>query len=357
MALKDNPFLNKSVVTGILRVSKESIFSDLNNPAVSTILDDKYSQHFGLLEVEVKAILSHYQLDTHFDEVKAWYNGYQFGPHVMYNPWSVISYIYNEGKKTKPYWLNTSSNLLVHQLVTTQMPLLQKGLEALLSDKKIESIIDDQIVFQNLDTNLETTLSFLLFSGYLKATNRRKLEDEDVYDVEIPNREVKILFRQTVLRWMEQSVGQQSSRKLRDDLLKGNVDGFLEEVHKLVKVTLSFHDTTGNEPEIAYHMLILGMIAHVSGDYHIRSNREAGLGRYDVSMEPIDPNQLGYIFELKAVNNDKDSKLQEVQKEALNQIISKHYTTDMQARGIKRIACIALVFRKKELHPQFKVLE
>lgn len=353
-ALKDNPNLKKSVITGILRVSKESIFSDLNNPDVCTLLEKQYSDRFGFLEEEVKEMLRYYSMDDCFETVKKWYDGYLFGEETIYNPWSVISFVHKGEKKPQPFWLNTSSNQLIHDIISERMIALEKDLEVLLSGGKITCVINQQVSFPSLKQDEQSIWSFLLFCGYLKASNYRKRDVEDLYDLEIPNMEVRALFQETVVRWINDAMGYNVGRKIREDLSEGNIEEFLEELKELVKVTLSVHDTKGKEPEIAYHMLVLGMVAHVSVEYHIRSNRETGIGRYDVVLEPKDPKQQGYVFEFKQANGKSDKAVKKAKQEALDQIKTKQYTTDMHARGIKEIVCVAMVFKGKKLHTDFE---
>ncbi len=337
-ALKDNPHLFKGIMTGIYRVAKESIFSGLNNLSVFTVLDEDYSQYFGFTESEIEWILL--QLGKENDEdmragLREWYNGYTFGGITVYNPWSVINYL--RYGQLKPYWINTSSNDLIISLVEENLKRkesFREELETLVSGGYIQKSIDDSSALRELKTDPNSIWSLFLFSGYLKAAGRKTdpITLEEIYDCSIPNNEVMRFFRSTVVKWLERSkYGVLSD--IVQPLVKGRSEEFTTKLKEFVQSTLSYYDI-GKVPENAYHMLLLGMFSHLQGGYHIKSNRESGLGRYDILLKAKDKDNYSVIIEIKKGID----KLEE----AIAQIEQKDYAAELRSEGYARITKVAI---------------
>ncbi|MCP4690111.1 MAG: AAA family ATPase, partial [Desulfobacterales bacterium] len=289
--LKDNVHLFKGVLTGILRVAKESIFSDLNNPGVYTLLSPRFSRHFGFTEQEVQSMLESFDMGDLHGKASRWYNGYLFGRTVIYNPWSVINFIDNQGE-AETYWVNTGSTEIIDKLVTRKGAALREEFGQLLEGKSIEEPVDDAIVMNNLDYDDDLLWSFLLFSGYLKPVEK---VDDETYKLKIPNREVKRIYRGLIKSWFSKKAVSNSLKEMLTALERGDVEGFERYLRTMVKQVMSYHDFSG-EPEKVYHALVLGMLVWLSGKYEIRSNRESGYGRYDLALTPKDPGKQGIIM-------------------------------------------------------------
>ncbi len=337
-ALKDNPHLFKGIMTGIYRVAKESIFSGLNNLKVYTVLDRKYSEYFGFTESEIEWILL--QLEKEKDEsvragLREWYNGYTFGGITVYNPWSVINYLYDG--MLKPYWINTSSNDLIISLVEENLKRkepFREELETLVSGGCIRKSIDDSSALRELKTDPNSIWSLFLFSGYLKASGRKTdpITLEEIYDCSIPNNEVMRFFRSTVVKWLERSKYGVLSDMVQP-LVKGHSEEFTAKLKEFVQSTLSYYDI-GKVPENAYHMMLLGMFSHLQGGYHVKSNRESELGRYDILLKAKDKDNYSVIIEIKKGID----KLEE----AIAQIEQKDYAAELRSEGYTRIMKVAI---------------
>lgn len=341
--LKDNNYLAFGVITGITKVAKESIFSGLNNINVGTILDNKY-KHFGLLESEVEILLKYYNLEYQIDEVRKWYNGYKFGEDKIYNPWSILNY--SNDKKIKPYWINTSSNDLIKELLKNKSQELQEDLEELFLGKEIEKTILDGIIYSDLN-RLSTIWSLFFYSGYLTYENEiiSPITGDITYSLKIPNEEVKSFFRGAFLEHSSKGRPELYS-KMMENLYYGNIDCFSKLLKENYKLAVSYHDTDSNEKY--YHNFMLGVLLILSEKYEISSNRESGDGRYDIAMFPKEKEQHGIIFEFKYSKNK--TNLENSSKEALNQIREKEYFQYMRGKGIKNIVCIGIAFTGKELN-------
>ncbi|MGL5960380.1 MAG: AAA family ATPase, partial [Cetobacterium sp.] len=293
-ALKGNQYLEFSVLTGILRIAKESIFSGLNNLTVSTILDSDFN-YFGLTVDEVEVALKYYELDYEVEDVKKWYNGYTFGGKLVYNPWSLINFI--NKNSLGAYWINTSDNALIKQLLAKNDSKVLDDLKTVFSGNEIEEVITENIIFSDLD-DADTIWSLMLFSGYLTYS---KSEISDItgaktYFLKIPNYEVQSFFKNTFIK--EYSHGKTAMYfKMLEDLYRGNMDKFQYKFKELYLSAISYHD--GGDNEKYYHHFILGLLLTLGDKYIITSNRESGYGRYDIALEPKDKNNFGLIFEFK----------------------------------------------------------
>jgi hypothetical protein len=339
------------VITGILRISKESIFSDLNNFDVYSTLNDKYSEQFGMTEKEVWSALDYYGLGSYKEGVKDWYNGYVFGStDGMYNPWSVLNFMHKSSEGLQPHWVNTSSNLLVKKLLTNSDTAAKKDLELLLTGQAIQKEVMVDTLFADVEKNSETLWSFLLFSGYLKVTKQEITPDERlICDLMIPNKEVSFVYRKFISSWLTENLQSTELNLLLKGLLEGDVDTFEEIFQEFVKNSMSSFDPTGTEPEKVYHTFVLGLLLQLSDRYQIRSNRESGYGRYDIMLIPKNKTFSGIIIEFKKANHHKKESLEKAVESALRQIEEKQYESELRSLGITTIFKYGIAFDGKEV--------
>ncbi len=343
--LKNNPYLNKAVITGILRIAKESLFSGVNNLKVYSILHDGYSEHFGFTETEVNAILAGSHLVGKAAEIKDWYNGYQFGGTTIYNPWSIANCIKEKGG-TEPYWINTSDNQLIKKLLKDSPLDFKTQFENLMRGETTEQLIDDNMVFADLETNSLAVWSLLLMSGYLTPVVCEKTWNDTLCHLRVPNREVNNLYRQIIVSWLANGYGFDWYRHFTTALISGQIDTLREYLNKILLEVVSYHDLA-KEPEIFFHGLLLGFIASLQETHEIKSNRESGLGRYDIMLIPKERDRLGIVIDLKAKRANQTQSLETLAKIALDQIDEKQYATEFKPRGISRILKIAIAFEGK----------
>lgn len=354
-SFKTNPYVERSIMTGITRVSKESIFSDLNNLTIVTTTSEKYGDCFGFTEEEVFMALENAGLGDQKQKVKEWYDGFTFGKHKdIYNPWSITNFL--EEKKIKLYWANSSSNSLVSKLIRESSPDIKIAMEHLLEGKHLKTEIDEQTVFQALDDNEEAIWSLLLASGYLKVERSPEdaIDEDQRYELSLTNLEVEKMFRKMIQNWFKNP----SARY--NDFIKAlfinDVDYMNEFMNQMAEVTFSSFDIGNHpsdkaEPERFYHGFVLGLIVDLADRYHITSNRESGFGRYDVLLEPKKENDPAFVFEFKVYNPAKENGLEEAADNALKQIESKQYDTVLRARGIasERIRHLGFAFEGKRV--------
>ena len=332
-ALKTNPYLKMGIMTGIIRVIKAGIFSDLNNLSVYSILNDFYSDFFGFTQDEVKKALKDFNIEYELPDVKAWYDGYKFGNSDVYNPWSILKFL--QFKKLIPYWIDTSDNYLINKTLKNASSDTMEALQKLFSGESVEENIsgnsDLSILFDE-----EEIWELFLFSGYLTIDEKIGEDYENVYALRLPNREVKEFFKQ---KFIDMNFGESLFRNTMEALKKNNIDNFEKYLQNIILKSASYYD---GKNEDFYHGLILGMTLYLDRDYYVNSNRESGLGRYDVIIEPKNKNNRGYILEFKVVKDEKD--LEKSSKEAIEQIIDKKYDTSLKERGIKDITLIGIAF-------------
>ncbi len=333
---KTNPCLERAVMTGITRVSRESIFSDLNNLKVVTVVSEKYSDCFGFTEKEVFAALEEFEMPDRKQQVKEWYDGFCFGKTKdIYNPWSINSFL-DEGK-TDTYWVNSSSNSLVGKLIREGSPEVKMTMEGLLRGETFHTSFDEQIVFSQLDQGDEPVWSLLLASGYLKVvhyefnTVRGKAE----YSLQLTNREVRIMFEHLIEGWF--GVCRRVNNAFLQALLADDVKAMNQYMNKIALQMLSYFDTgkkpSEEEPERFYHGFVLGMMVELADRYVLTSNRESGFGRYDVMLEPREGEELAVIMEFK-VQEEDENELSDTANAALLQIEQKEYQSVLTAKGI-----------------------
>jgi hypothetical protein len=347
--LKDNPHLFKGVLTGILRVAKESIFSGLNNVAAYSILRPEFATAFGFTEAEVEALAELAGPPAAIDEIREWYDGYRFGGQTLYNPWSVISFLDSADRKFRPYWIATSSNDLVRELLLAGPQGLRAELEALLRGGTVDKPIEEHIVLRDLETKPDALWSFLLFSGYLRAREiYSDASDIQWGRLDLPNREVRTELNAMVQSWMSAQVGGSAEvEALLQALLRGDARTVEHYLSRMLKASLSYHDTGGREPERVIHGFIVGLLVGLGPEYEVRSNRESGYGRYDVMVLPRTPGRPGVVLELKSVDTDDGETPTAALEGALRQIRDRDYATELRERGASPCFEMAAVFDGK----------
>ncbi|HFC46729.1 MAG TPA: AAA family ATPase [Dissulfuribacter thermophilus] len=346
-AFKDNPYIFKGIVTGVLRVARESIFSGLNNLDVRTILDERFSDKFGFTIDEVKGLLEEYSLFKRFDEVNEWYNGYRFGETTIFNPWSIINFL--DKKKPRPYWANTSSNDILKELIVEGGVSLRADMEKLIRGGTIESRIDENIVFPELKGSRKYIYSLLFFSGYLKCEEQRFIDDTLRCILSIPNREVRYIYREIISSWIEDSFENEKLNLMLRALIDGNIELFSRLLNEFVLTTLSYFDAKGKNPEAVFQAFILGMLLNLGNEYEITSNRELGYGRYDVLVLPKDRKRPAIIMEMKSIAGFYEEEPEKAIKDALKQIEDRGYDKELSARGYGHILRLAVVSDGKKV--------
>lgn len=338
--LKDNPHLAFGFLTGILRVAKESIFSGMNNLKTYSILDDGYSSYFGFTEKEVKDMLQYYGKDDKYNELSEWYDGYRFGNTEIFNPWSVINYI-SDNCFPKAFWQSTGSNEIIGEIIQTATPEITKDLYKLLCGEKIATYIDTGVIYPEVQNNPYSIYSFLLVAGYLKVANIYPQSDGNfMCDVAIPNKEITFVYEKEVLnRTNQNSLAISISQAI-----------FSKDTQKLQALLEDFMvksiSSIDGANEGFYHGMMLGLCAILGNRYKIRSNRESGLGRFDIQLMPLTKGMPGFIFEFKHTK-DEHTDLSALADSALQQIEAKKYDTELRDNGVNSIISIGIAFRGK----------
>ena len=339
-AFKTNPYLNRAMMTGITRVSKESIFSDLNNLKVVTTTSEEYATCFGFTQEEVFAALEEFQLADQKDVVKQWYDGFTFGSQQdIYNPWSITNYL--KEKKLLAYWASTSSNGLINRLIQTSKPDVKEFMEELLNEREIVLNFDEQIVFDQLETKENAIWSLMVASGYLKVD---KIEYRGIlhvpwYHLKITNLETLGMFSEMFVGWFQNT--RSNYNAFIKAMLCGNIKEMNVYMNEVALATFSSFDTGSHpsgrtQPERFYHGFVLGLLVELRDQYEVRSNRESGYGRYDVMLIPRQKNQLAFVLEFKVYDAQEELKLEDTVQSALVQIEEKHYDTELIERGISK---------------------
>lgn len=351
-ALKTNEYLQMGVLTGIIRVTQAGIFSDLNNIENYTILKKSYSQYFGLLEAEVEEALRYYGIEYKLDEVRAWYDGYNFAGTEVYNPLSILKYI--KEKELESYWINTSGNALIMEIIANSDDRVIKDLEKLFEEKELETAVDLELDMGK--SLLESDIwSLMLSSGYL--TIKEKLGDDN-YIIKIPNKEIRSFFKKAFIKMVFK--GTRYVEDVKKALLTKDLESFEIAFQNMVLESISFHNTTlnmrkeeGKEvdelsySEVPYQMFMLGFLTSMQDKFFVTPEQESGLGRADILLEPKNKNGVGYILEIKAAR--KNNRISNLAKRAHKQIDSKIYETELRKRGVVDIVKIGIAFRGKEV--------
>ena len=339
-ALKTNQYLKMGVLTGIIRVIRTGIFSDLNNLKVYSILEKKYSEFFGFTEEEVKEALQFFDIEEELVNVKYWYDGYKFGDSELYNPWSIINFL--DGRELKNYWVGTSENFLIKNILENSTSRTNEILEKLFNEEEVEEAITGTSDLSILMDSKEVW-ELLLFSGYL--TVKEKI-DEDIYSLKLPNMEVKKLFKK---EFINVHFGISLFRKTMEALKSLKFNDFEKYFQEIMLKSTSNWDTS---KEAFYHGLSLGMLSYLDNDYYVTSNFEAGFGRYDVVLEPKNKNNRAFILEFKVT--DDENKLEKLSEEAIKQIEEKRYDINLKSREIKEITFVGIAFYGKKLKVSYK---
>ena len=357
---KTNPYLERAIMTGITRVSKESIFSDLNNLEVVTTLTPKYETAFGFTEEEVFKALDEQGLSDKKNDVKIWYDGFRFGSkNDIYNPWSIINCL--DKKKIALYWAESSSNGLINSLVQKGSSNIKMMVEELINGSTINVPIDEQIVFSELDYSEDAVWSLMLASGYLKVVSSEELnlirESDNEYELALTNREILFMFKKMILRWF--SPAKSETNEFIKALISGDIESMNEYMNDVALRTFSSFDTGKHTsekkaPENFFHGFVLGLMVDQSENYIITSNRESGFGRYDIMLEPKDKQSQKYpgiVIEFKVINPRKENSLEETVEAALKQIEEKNYDAELINRGVNKenIHHYGFAFKSKEV--------
>ncbi|MBO5098182.1 MAG: AAA family ATPase [Agathobacter sp.] len=343
-ALKSNENLEFAVITGCLRITKESIFTGLNNLKIHSVLDHEYAQFFGFTTQEVTKMLADYSLSEKETEIQQWYDGYQFGSMEIYNPWSVVNYI-DTGRKypeafPKPYWSNTSSNQIVRHLIETSDEDTKTEIETLIQGNAIQKTVHEDITYEDIYQSQDNLWNFLFFTGYLKKIKETLVEDSVVLSLKIPNRELRYLFRNTIQIWFEEKIKTSDLSHLYQGIVSGNAELIQKELSALLLHSISYMDSYEN----FYHGFLLGILMNLKG-YKITSNREAGNGRYDIAMESRDGMKTPIILEFKVAK--RRPELMDKAKTALKQIVEMNYDAPFIEEGYSTCIHIGIAFYQK----------
>lgn len=352
---KSNPHIERALMTGITRISKESIFSDLNNLEAVTTTSEKYKDSFGFTQEEVCAALNEYGLSSQTDKVRAWYNGFTFGSRTdIYNPWSITNYL--DKNKLAPYWANTSSNSLIAQMIREGNADIKIIMEDLLNGKTLCTQIDEQIIFSQLKTKRSAIWSLMLASGYLRLVSYTFDEEwgRETYELAVTNKEVLLMFKKMIEDWFAEFTP--AYNKFIQALLAGDKKAMNQYMNKVALTTFSYFDTGKHpsetaEPERFYHGFVLGLIVDLAGRYSVLSNRESGAGRYDVMLEPQNDKDDAIILEFKVYDKTEEDTLEDTVARALEQIEQMKYSSSLESKGIcpKRIRKYGFAFEGKHV--------
>ena len=339
-ALKDNKFISFGFLTGILRVSKESIFSGLNNLHVHSVLDHKYSQYFGFEAEEIKTMSYYYDVPEKYNEICEWYNGYRFGKTDIFNPWSVLNYFYRDCSP-QAYWQATGSNDIIRDIIHTANQEIYEKLIMLMNGKSVYTYIDTSVIYPNIKNNPSTIFSFLLVAGYLKVSNTSN-DINEICEVTLPNKEIIYVYQKEILQELQYMISQSLGIEIQNAIINKDILSLKKSIQKLLINCVSAFDTA---QETFYHGLMLGLCVLLKG-YFVTSNKESGNGRYDIQLKPIVPYLPGVIIELKSEKCSSDQLKKHAQK-ALDQINIKQYDVEMRKEGIQKIYKYGVAFSGK----------
>ena len=344
--LKDNTDLAFGVLTGIMRVSKENLFSGLNNPMVNTVLDEKYSKYFGFTEEEVREMASYYHRPAAMDEIRFWYDGYRFGNTEIYNPWSVTNY-FASGGQPKPYWANTSDNEIIREILAGLTPEIADDLTKVMQGEEIHASLDMEVVYPRMADGNDAIFSFLLLAGYLTPANRPEETEIGTFaSLRLPNAEIRRIYNTEILSWIRMQQSGNTISQIEKAVYLNDAKRLQEALRRYMITSISFYDGAA---EGFYHGMVLGLVASLSSKYYIRSNREAGEGRFDLQLEPRDRTLPGILMEFKAVPASEKEKLSDLAEEALRQTADREYHRDLEDRGVKNIVRYGIAFSGKNV--------
>ncbi|MBR2215539.1 MAG: AAA family ATPase [Selenomonadaceae bacterium] len=350
-ALKTNDYLDFAVLTGVSRVSKESIFSDLNNLNVCTVLSEKYCDILGFTEPEAQKLMEDNGVGDNMPELKKWYDGYKFGYSEIYNPWSVIKYV-DSGCRFQPYWLNTSGNVILRKLLDIADENRRAELTGLMQDKYVTAFIDEGVIYPDIEQNDNALYMMLLTTGYLKAIETfydESGEEWPTCHLLIPNKELRIVYRKEIIGYLTPKSGGLAARFMLRAMLAGDAATFQKYLQDILREVVSYHDTA-KQPENFYHGFLLGLTVLMLHDYRIESNRESGYGRFDLAFFPINKNSPGVILELKAAKGiTTEEELMPLAEKALAQISDKEYITELKQQGVENIWWYGVAFGGKRV--------
>ncbi len=342
--LKTNDSLEFGVLTGCLRISKESIFTGLNNLSVHSVTDNSFASYFGFTESEVRKLLGYYNLSDCFEEIKQWYDGYLFGETEIYNPWSVLKYIQfalnNKNHIPQTYWVNTSSNNIIHELITKSDRRIRDDIEKLLTGKSIDKPLYDDITYTNMNVKSEYIWSFLLHTGYLKPTNIYQKGIQNYFTAVIPNTEIITTYENTFRQWFDESIRIANKSVLLNAVLGGDAETFELEVNRWLLKSISYHDGYEN----FYHGFLVGLLEY-SDEYLVESNRESGTGRNDIVIKNVLTREIAVVLEIKSVG--KGETLDSMCDVALQQIEDRQYEVSLVNEGYKKILKYGIAFEGK----------
>ena len=340
---KDNPYLEKTVLTGVSRVAKESIFSGANNFDVYTVLDNEFADDFGITSEEVDKALKDFGLEDQKEEVKKWYDGYRIGDvEGIYNPWSLLNFLAK--KRLVPYWVNTSSNDLIKRTLKNSVTVKGK-MERLLKGETIEVPINLETIIVDIENNEDNVWGLMLGTGYLKVVEQI---DRKKYKVKLPNYEIKTLFEDIIDDWFKDKVISNDLESILQDLVNLNLKDFGNKFRVLVEEMFSYMDVGKNTAENFYHAFVLGMLVGLKDSYYVNSNRESGFGRYDIMLEPQDKSQNSFIIEFKVADEMDEPSLEQAVENGKKQIEEKDYENSLKERGFSNITKMVFAFKGKE---------
>ncbi len=343
--LKTNPALHKAVITGVTRIARESLFSGFNNAFICPVTSNFYSAWFGFTEDDVKTLVEYYNPPVSLDQIKHWYDGYSMGTsRHIYNPWSMLNMLYNNGE-LQQYWINAGSNDLIKEVIASRAAELQNDIELLINGQAIRKKVLDSTTFDTLHTHDDTAWNLLLTGGYLSFTN---LADRMV-DLCIPNKEIQEFFVDTITTWCQQHLNTHDFIDMLTALTEGHLDEFENFFINFVKTSFSHRDIGGNEPEAFYHAFVFGLFSSLQADYRVVSNRESGLGTYDLAIIPHDTRRAGIIIEFKRVSSVSQKTAEEAALQALQQINTLEYEQELHANRITKIIKLGIAFKGKQV--------
>ena len=346
MTFKDNPYLEKTVLTGVSRAIREGIFSGVNNINVFTVLDNEFADDFGITEEEMDKVIEDFKIEDEKEEIKKWYDGYKIGNvEGIYNPWSILNYLTD--KQLKPYWVNTSSNDLI-KLILKKSSTVKDKIERLLRGETIEVKIDLETVIVGIENNEDNIWGLMLGTGYLKVVEVVDLVNK-IYKVALPNYEIKHLFEEIIDNWFRNKVIGNDLQSILKDLVTLNLKEYEKKFEKLVVEMFSYMDVGENTAENFYHAFVLGMLVGLKDTYYVNSNRESGMGRYDIMLEPKDKNGNSFIMEFKVLEDKEEKTIEETIENAKKQIEEKGYESNLRERGFKNITKMVYAFKGKEV--------